>query len=286
MRDQAEQLREKLLQKHKGEAKTIAIVSGKGGVGKSNVALNFALSLSKKKKKVLLFDLDIGMGNIDILLGLSPKYTIVNLFHDQLSIHDIIEVGPESLSYIAAGTGLSDIFQLDEEKFNFFLDQFQSLLNIYDFILFDMGAGISVETLHYVLAANECFVVTTTEPTSMTDAYGMIKHIAKRDSKLPMYLLVNRAYNDSSGKETMKRLQNVVQQFLSLDLNPLGILPDDRTVTRAVSRQIPFLLFDQKAMVSVAMEHIVNQYLEEHIDLSKKLPFTFVSRLKHYLLER
>lgn len=287
MNDQAQKLRQKLEQiRSKTEAKTIAVISGKGGVGKSNFALNFSLSLAQKNKKVLIFDLDIGMGNIDILLGLTPKNTIVNMFDEHLSIHDIIELGPNSLSYIAAGSGLSDIFQLDQDKFNYFLNQLQDLLRNYDYIIFDMGAGVSYDSIHFILAANECFVVTTPEPTSLTDAYAMMKHITKKHHELPMYLVVNRAYSQKVGEQTMERLQNVVLKFLNKELEPLGILPDDRTVSRAVNRQIPFLLFDTKAMVSKAMTQLVDQYLQEKIDIRQKVPFSFVSRLKQFMLER
>ncbi|GAE91608.1 flagellar synthesis regulator FleN [Gracilibacillus boraciitolerans JCM 21714] len=164
MSDQAARLRQKITglnsQYH---AKTIAIVSGKGGVGKSNIALNFSLALANEGKKVLLFDLDIGMGNIDILLGKSSRYSIINMFENNLSIYDIIESGPNSLSYIAGGSGQDHIFYLDEERVNFFIEQLELLLTKYDYIIFDMGAGVTRETIHYILAVDECMLVTTPE---------------------------------------------------------------------------------------------------------------------------
>lgn len=285
--DQAQKLRRKLDQlKGASEAKTIAVISGKGGVGKSNFALNFALGLTKQNKKVLVFDLDIGMGNIDILLGLSAKKTIVDMFEEQLSINEIIEKDSNSLSYIAAGSGLSDIFQFSDEKIEYFFEQLHELMQSYDYIFFDMGAGITHDSLNFILAANECFVVTTPEPTSLTDAYAMIKHIINKHNELPLYLVINRALSQKAGERTMDRLQDVVYQFLDKDIKPLGILPDDRTVMKAVSRQIPFILYDNKAKVSLALSQIVTQYLDQNINIQKKVPFTFVSRLKQLMSER
>ncbi|MRH42278.1 AAA family ATPase [Aquibacillus halophilus] len=287
MSDQAARLRQKIemLRGHR-QAKTIAIVSGKGGVGKSNFAINFSLGLTRHHKKVLIFDLDIGMGNIDILLGLTPKHSIVNMFDEHLSIKDIVESGPNSLSYIAAGSGLSDIFTMDEEKFEYFLNQLEELINSYDYIIFDMGAGISQGTLFYMLAADECIVITTPEPTSLTDAYAMIKHISNKSAELPLSLLVNRAYDRKSGQNTLERLQQVVLKFLEKEISLLGVLPEDKTVFKAVSSQTPFVLYDSNALVSLAMNQIVDQYVNNKIDVGKKVPFSFIRKLKQFIKER
>ncbi|MYL33161.1 P-loop NTPase [Pontibacillus yanchengensis] len=287
MNDQAHNLRQKLNRiKHDSEAKTIAIASGKGGVGKSNFALNFALSLTKQNKKVLIFDLDIGMGNIDILLGLSPQYSIVDMFEEHLSIHDVIETGPNSLSYIAAGSGLSKLFHLNDSKSEYFFNQLQEIIEWYDYIFFDMGAGVTDESLNFILAANECIVVTTPEPTSLTDAYAMIKHIYNKQSKLPIYLLVNRAHSRKAGEQTMTRLQEVVEKFLNKSINPLGILPDDRCVTKAVSRQLPFVTYDEHSKVSRTIRNIVKQYLQDITTIQEQGKRPFVSKLKRFMLER
>ncbi|WP_226034929.1 MinD/ParA family protein [Aquibacillus saliphilus] len=287
MNDQAAKLRKKveMLRAYR-QAKTIAIVSGKGGVGKSNFALNFSLSLTKKRKKVLIFDMDIGMGNIDILLGLTPKYSIVDMFEEHLSIDDVIESGPNSLSYIAAGSGLADIFTMDEEKFDYFLNELEGLVNSYDYIIFDMGAGVSEATFYYMLAVDECIVITTPEPTSLTDAYAMIKHVSYKSAELPISLLVNRAQSQKSGQKTMERLQQVVLKFLEKEISPLGVLPDDKTVIRAVSSQTPFLTYDPNALVSVAINQIVDQYVNDRIDIEKKVPISFIKKLKNFIKER
>lgn len=287
MNDQAANLRRKIeLLKATKQAKTIAVVSGKGGVGKSNFALNFSISLAKKNKKVLVFDLDIGMGNIDILMGLSPKQSIVNMFTHNLSIHDIIELGPYSLSYVAAGSGLQDIFTVDESKFNYFLAQLEELTSNYDYIVFDMGAGVAEGSIYFTLSADECIVVTTPEPTALTDAYAMIKHITGKQFELPIYLLVNRAHDQKMGQDTLDRLKKVVNQFLKKEIKSLGILPEDKTVFMAVSRQTPYVIYDPKALVSKTITQLAEQYLSGKIDINKKVPYSFINKLKHLIKER
>lgn len=285
--DQAASLRQKMNQiNRKKQAKTIAVVSGKGGVGKSNFTINFALKLIEKKKSVLIIDLDIGMGNIDILLGLQSRYSIVQMYENHLSIHDIIEVGPKSIKYISAGSGLSTVFNMDEAKLNYFLDQFNQISSEYDYIFFDMGAGATNESLAYILAADECILVTTPEPTSMMDGYAMIKHIHNKNDQLPFYLLINRADSIKEGKQVIRRLQKVTSYFLAKQIEALGVLPDDKKVSKAVISQVPFVLFDPLTQASRAIDQIVNQYLTKTIDLDKKAPSSFITKLKKFIKER
>lgn len=285
--DQAANLRQKMQRfNQKKQAKTIAVVSGKGGVGKSNFTINFALKLIEKRKSVLIIDLDIGMGNIDILMGLQARHSIVQMYENHLSIHDIIEVGPNSISYISAGSGLSTVFNMDEEKLNYFLDQYNEIASEYDYIFFDMGAGATHESLAYILAADECILVTTPEPTSMMDGYAMIKHIHNKNTQLPFYLLINRADSIKEGKQVINKLQKVTSTFLAKQITALGVLPDDKKVSKAVISQIPFVLYDPLTQASRAIEQIVNQYLTDTINLDKKAPSSFITKLKKFIKER
>ncbi|WP_226376917.1 MinD/ParA family protein [Oceanobacillus halotolerans] len=265
------------------KGKTISVVSGKGGVGKSNVALNFALELIQYKKKVLIFDLDVGMGNIDILLGLQAEQTIVDMFTKQLSIYDIIESGPKGLSYIAAGTGLTNFFALDQTKIDYFFQQYDQLIEVYDYIIFDMGAGITQDSLLFIMASDECFVVTTPEPTSITDAYSMVKHILNNKKNMPIYIIMNRTPSLKDGKKALERFQRVVSQFLGVTIHMMGVLPDDKVVTNAVMRQIPFTLLNDHAMVSKAIRQVTRNYITDTSDANKQDPFTFVQKLKHFI---
>lgn len=285
--DQAQQLRERLLAKQQySRAKTIAVISGKGGVGKSNFALNFALGLSNRERRVLLFDLDIGMGNIDILMGTTANYNLVDLFEEGKSMKDLLTQGPGSLTYIAGGSGLTDFFQLNDDRFDYFLSQFDQIAKNYDYIIFDMGAGISQDSLSFILAAEEAILVTTPEPTSMTDAYAILKHIYRMDKEIKIYTLINRAYSRQAGKDAMERLQKVVKQFLTKDLYPMGILPDDNQVMKAVARQVPFFLLNQNSPASKAVQHITDQYLEDKLDITRPPAPSFISKLKRLVTER
>ncbi|KGX88429.1 MinD/ParA family protein [Pontibacillus litoralis] len=286
MKDQAHKLRQQFSRiQHHTEAKTIAVASGKGGVGKSNFVLNFALTLTEKSKKVLIFDLDIGMGNIDILLGLHPKKSIVDLFEENTAIHEIIEHSPYGLAYIAAGSGLASVFQLDDAKMEYFFHQLQLILNDYDYIFFDMGAGVTNHSLAFVLAADEAIIVTTPEPTAITDGYAMIKHIMRHPGSPPIYIVMNRVSSHKVGEQTMNRLQQVVSRFLYKQIYPLGLLPDDSIVSKAVIQQIPFTKYREHAKVSKRLRGIVSNYLG-YIAPKQKEQRNFVTKLKQLIRER
>lgn len=285
MNDQAQQLRRQM-NKGTQQAKTIAVISGKGGVGKSNITLNVAIDLVNRGKKVLIFDLDIGMGNIDILLGLQSKHSIVDMFDQHLSIEEVIETISNGLSYITAGSGLTDLFQMNEEKIHFFLDQFNHVLDRYDFIFFDMGAGATKESLFYILSADECFVVTTPEPTAMMDAYAMIKHVHSRNNDLPFYLIMNRVQTKKDGKIATERLKRVVYQFLKKDMVSLGQLSYDKIVSKAVSKQTPFVISDPKSTITKEIHDLMSDYLTGPDAEPSAKPSGFISKLKKFIKER
>lgn len=272
---------------HGTETKTIAVLSGKGGVGKSNVSLNFSLALRQREKHVLLFDMDIGMGNIDILLGQSSSYTMIDIFRPNVTIHDTIKTGPEQLSFIAGGTGFTEIFHMDEQKVEYFIEQLQLVSEQYDYLIFDMGAGMSEDHLQLLKAVDDIFIITTPEPTALTDAYATVKYIHLADPQLPIYVLVNRARSDKEGVETLQRLKQVAKRFLGKELHALGYVPEDRTVSNAVIRQTPFLLFDPSAKASKALMRMTDRYLAngEHEEQTKR-PFHFFAKLRQYFLER
>src|SRR5690606_4335696 len=287
MMDQAEVLRKKLASKNnQNQPKTIAVISGKGGVGKSNLSLNFSIALSQFEKKVLLFDMDIGMGNIDLLMGITARHTIVDLFENNLSINDIIMKGPKGIDYIAGGSGLPTLFKLDNKKSDYLINQLQVLLTDYDYVIFDMGAGMTEENVKFLLAMDEIFVILTPEPTSITDAYSAMKYICMFDQSIPMYLLVNRAEKETSGIQTSKRLKQAALQFLIKEVAILGVVLDDNTVQKTVIHQEPFLLYAPNAGVSKSLMEICKKYLEirneQHIN--KNQQSSFISKLQRFFV--
>ncbi|WP_042223754.1 MinD/ParA family protein [Oceanobacillus manasiensis] len=292
LEDQAANLRERLKQQKSPpqkikEAKTVSIISGKGGVGKSNVALNLSLELISQNKRVLLFDLDIGMGNIDILMGMPAQKSIVNLLHNYEAIEDIIETGPLGLGYIAGGSGLNELFSLDTNSRDYFFEQYYKLVSSYDYIIFDMGAGATKDTMSFILASDECIVVTTPEPTSITDAYGMIKHIVTNNPDMPLKVIMNRAPSVKEGKRALQRFRDVVIRFLQIEIDALGILPDDKHVTQAVIRQIPYTLYNENAPVSKAMKQLAYHYADDMPqDFQQSGRKNFLQKLKQLMTER
>lgn len=287
MNDQAENLRVKFSSSQNiKHAKTISIVSGKGGVGKSNFALNFSLELLDHHQKVLLIDLDVGMGNIDILLGLNAQLTIVDMLNNKLSIHDIIERGPKQLAYISGGSGLNQFFSLDQRKKDHFYKQYSKLLAEYDYIIFDMGAGATSESIFFVLASDECIVITTPEPTSITDAYSMIKYIVHKDQNMPINVVMNRCTSEKNGKQSLDRFQHIISRFLSVEVNKMGLLPDDKIVSEAVIRQTPYVLLNKRSSISKSMKQLTNDYMRNHNDLNIKTPSSFIKKLKQFIRAR
>jgi flagellar biosynthesis protein FlhG len=263
MNDQAENLRRLIQMRNLKEAKVIAVVSGKGGVGKSNVCLNFAISLSQLGKQVAIIDLDIGMGNLDILMGLSPTYHLMDLLENQLSIWDIIEESSTGISYIAGGSGFSKLVDLTEERLRRFFSQLELIGQKFDYIFLDMGAGASKESLEFILAAHEVFIVTTPEPTAITDAYSMLKYIYIQENIKPLYVIVNRADSEKEGNRTLDSFKRVSLQFLEKEIICLGFIPYDPMVSKAVKAQKPFIVWDKNSKASKAVQQLVSMYVGE-----------------------
>ncbi|CAM3750045.1 MinD/ParA family protein [Alkalicoccus chagannorensis] len=284
MSDQAEALRSKLLNRSSMQrnTKVISVVSGKGGVGKSNVTISAACELQQNGSKVLIIDLDIGMANIDILLGESADQSIVDMLQHQLSIWSIMEEGPAGISYIAGGRGLNELFEMDENKANYFVDQIASLQGAFDFVFLDMGAGVTQDSFHFLLSAQEVLLVTTPEPTSITDAYAMIKFLTVKEADLPVSVIVNRTNNQKEGYRTFDNLQQVTKKFLHQELYYYGSIPNDDAVWKAVRAQTPFVLYAPHSPPAEALRECIRSMTGGEADQTRSFP-SFVRRLKGFL---
>lgn len=292
MYDQADALRKKMNNASGGDtskqAEVIAVVSGKGGVGKSNFTLNFAISLQKMNKKVLVIDLDIGMANIDILLGQSSRYSIVDMMIQDMPIWSIMEDGPEGLRYIAGGSGLTDLFEMDETKADHFYRQMASAEASFDYIFLDMGAGVNSNSAYFLFSSHQIFLVTTPEPTSVTDAYAMIKYIHNYDTDLPISLIINRARSKKDGERTSENVKQVTKRFLGKTIHLLTVLPDDNNVWKAVRAQEPFVLYNPDSKPSKAVLNTVESFLIKNgqpVEGEVQKP-SFISKLKGFLRSR
>lgn len=290
MKDQADGLREKIFRMNMDEesantvrnTEVLSIVSGKGGVGKSNIAINFALQLQQMKKKVLIMDLDIGMANIDILLGESSSYSIVDMLENDMSIWSIIEQSSSGLSYIAGGSGLSSLFEMDQSKADFFYRELSSLNGQFDFILLDMGAGVTNDSFYFLLSAHRALLVTTPEPTSITDAYAMIKFLTMKNAAMPISVIVNRTSSKREGDQTFNNLNQVAEKFLKRNLAYIMSIPNDQSVGKAVRAQTPFIVHAPHAKSSTAVKKAAGIFLNNS-EASEDSYETFISRLKGFL---
>ncbi|MDQ0214283.1 flagellar biosynthesis protein FlhG [Oikeobacillus pervagus] len=287
MKDQAESLRLKIMKAQGKQATTVAVVSGKGGVGKSNFSMNFAISLAKNGKKVLLFDLDIGMGNIHILSGQVVDRSIADFFAGEYELEEIILQGPNEISYVFGGSGLAQIVEWSQTTFERWLDALESLQYEYDYFLFDMGAGATSESLELLMSVDEMIVLTTPEPTAITDAYSMMKYIQLMVKDKSFYLVCNRAETKREGVGTLERLSITMRKFLQKEVNILGVLPEDPVVKKAVIAQTPFLIHYPKSSISRSLELVVQKYLSnDERTIDSTLKRNFIHRLRHFFFER
>lgn len=266
MFDQAQALRNLVrnresLRQGDRRTKIVTITSGKGGVGKSNFTLNFALSLQSLGQKALVFDADIGMANIDVLMGVQARYHLYHLLKREKTIWEIIHTGPKELQFIAGGSGFQDLLALPEEDLNYFTEQVDELTGSVDYILFDTGAGLSKETLKFIVAADETIVVTTPEPTSITDAYALIKVVHRMRPDVSFQLVVNRVTDVSEGRQTADKIKLVAEQFLDLDIPTLGYLSDDSNVSKAVKKQVPFTIAFPNSVASKEIAQMSTRFI-------------------------
>lgn len=263
MRDQAETLRIKIMQAEGQLGKAVAVVSGKGGVGKSNFTMNFAIMLGSQGKKVVVVDMDIGMGNIHILLGESAPDSLSDYLKGEKELSDVLLHTSYDVDYIAGGSGMNTVLEWTPVMFEKLIEAFHTLLKQYDYILFDMGAGATNWSLDLLMSVDDIIVITTAEPTSITDAYSMMKYIHLRDAEKQFYLLCNRALSQQEGEETTSRLKLVMQRFLEKDIYVLGSLPEDVIVRQAVREQTPFSIGHRNAAITKALKIVVLRFLDE-----------------------
>ncbi len=281
MLDQAESLRklvdnkkEKSDNKGKSSTKIITVTSGKGGVGKSNFVVNLAVSLQKKGKKVLIFDADLGMGNDDVLLGLYPKYNIFDIVFTTKKIEDIIIEGPCGIHLIPGGSGLNKAQELNDKERELLLTELGNI-DEYDYLLLDTGGGVSKDILAFISASDELIVITTPEPTSLTDAYSLIKATDHFELKTKVKIVVNRVFSKEEGEETFSRIRKVVRRFLKIEVEYLGYILDDRKLVQSVRAQKPFVLLYPNCDAAKNMENIAKKISGESGSSSESVKSLF-----------
>ncbi len=249
------------------KTRIIAITSGKGGVGKTNLAVNMAIAYAQIGKKVILIDGDLGMANVNVLLNIVPQYNLMHVINKQKKMSEIILDTEFGFKFIAGANGFSKIANLSVDELDNFAQEFASLSNA-DVIIIDTGAGIANNVLQFVAAADEVYVVTTPEPTAITDAYGIIKIITTElvNRELNLKLLVNKVHTADEGKKISERIINIVGQFLNYKVDYIGFVYADPVVEQSVIRQKPFMIVNPTSKPAQCVKHIVGRI--EKTDLS------------------
>lgn len=217
--------------------RTIAVASGKGGVGKTNITANLAIGLSRLNKKVLVLDADLGLSNIDVILNLATKYNIKHLFNGEKKLRDLIVDGPQGIKVLPASSGIQELTSLDEFQRLRLIEEFEAYDGDLDYLLIDTSSGISSNVAFFCMAAQEIIVVTSDEPTAMTDAYALIKVLFTKYQEKHFRVLVNNVKNGREAREVYKRLSTAAERFLSISLDYMGYVPHDKSVPKAVRQQ-------------------------------------------------
>jgi len=240
----------------KRRARVITVSSGKGGVGKTNISINLALAMRALGKEVLLFDADLGLANIDVLLGMSPRYNLQHFMQGQKTLQEVVTEGPLGLRIIASGNGISQLADLGSQERERMLSHFSLIEESADIVIVDTGAGISQNVIAFAMAADECLVVTTPEPTARLDAYGLIKTLNQEGYLGTIRVIVNMAEDEKEGKEMGELMSTLARRFLNYHVEYLGYVPRDKSVLKAVSSQTPFTIAFPSSAASRAVQEI------------------------------
>lgn len=273
--DQAQQLRNiiKLSNQKKSRiSRVITVTSGKGGVGKSNSTVNLAINLRRMGKRVIIFDADFGLANVEIMFGTVPKYNLRDLIFKGKSMKEIITLGPEGIGFVSGGSGISELANLNKDQITMLVRNLAELDELADYIIIDTGAGISDAVLEFIMMSSEILLVITPEPTSMTDAYSLLKVLSKSQRFQPdeckIRVISNRANSNHEGMNSYRKLNAVAKKFLNMNISLLGIVPSDDNVQKSIIKQKPVSMLYPNSKASKAYEDIskllVNDSKEYH----------------------
>lgn len=280
MKDQAEKLRsmtqsiklkiESDMFRGINRTRIVVVTSGKGGVGKTNFALNLAISLADVGKKAILLDADMGMANVDIILGLVPKYNLFHVVRQEKELKDIIIPGPHGIQIIPGGSGIFQLANMGEYELKQVIYQLGKLEGQCDYMVIDTGAGIANNVLSFAVMADDIIVLTTPEPTSLTDAYGVIKTATTREARGKYYLVVNRAYSESQGIVVGQKLKSVCEKFLGVEVDVLGYVAEDRAVHSAVMKQEALVVHAPTSSAAQSIRRIATRLCNKNGDVTAK----------------
>ncbi|MGI6649841.1 MAG: MinD/ParA family protein [Bacillota bacterium] len=270
IKDQATKLRELARstitgeqEKEQSTLRIITVASGKGGVGKTNVILNLAIALAQRKQRVVILDADLGLANIDVLMGIVPVYTLNEVLIGRKSIKEILVEGPYNIKIIPGGSGIQELTNITIQQQKNLMEELHVFEQEADYLFVDTGGGINKNILGFLTAADEVIIVVTPEPTSITDAYTVIKILSQFQVHTSVNLIVNRVANTSEAQQTLQRIKLVAEKYLPMKIKPLGYIFDDRFVIKAVKSQQPLLTLYPYSSAAANFEEIARNLLEE-----------------------
>ena len=266
--DQAEQLRIiKANMQSRPLARVITVTSGKGGVGKSNTAINLAIQFRKMGQRVIILDADFGLANIEIMFGAVPKHNLCDLIYQGKRINEIITWGPMDVGFISGGSGIAGMSNLSRDYLMYIIKNLSELDSIADIIIVDTGAGINDAVLEFLVASGEILLVTTPEPTSITDSYSLLKalyrHPRFREDITKVKMISNRVEKEAEGVVLFNKLNSVVTRYLKIPMTYLGSVPQDNQLIKAVMQQSPISIYNPAAKSSPAYETIAARLLDK-----------------------
>lgn len=269
--DQAQQLRNIIkANQQRPLARVITVTSGKGGVGKSNTAINLAVQFRKMGQRVIILDADFGLANIEIMFGAVPKHSLYDLIYKGMNMKDIITWGPGEVGFISGGSGIVGMSALSRDYLTYIIKNLAELDAMADVIIIDTGAGISDAVLEFLVASGEIILVTTPEPTSITDAYSLLKALSRHGRFSGEYsqikVVSNRVESESEGKSLFDKLNVVVSRYLNLPLEYLGSIPQDKELSSAVMQQMPVSIKNPRAKSAIAYENIASVLMNGEVN--------------------
>lgn len=290
--DQAQNLRNivkknTVVKENEKKSRIITVTSGKGGVGKTSVSINLAIQFRLQGKSVIIFDADFGLANIEVMIGAIPKYNLSDLIYRGKDLNDIIMKGPMDIGFISGGSGISGLGDLTKDQLTYLVYKIKELESMADIIIIDTGAGISSAVMDFVVVSNEVILVTTPEPTSITDSYSLLKALNKRDdfdkSQNHIKIVANRVRNYEEGTNLYNKLNVVVNKFLNFNIEFLGIIENDENMSKAVIQQKPISMAYPNSKGAKSFKKISDTLLEKKTtdeDEQKGLAFMLLGRFK------
>lgn len=241
----------------------LAVTSGKGGVGKTSVVVNLAVALSRLDKKVMIFDADLGLGNLDIMLGLTPQYNLAHVISGQKTLEEVMVAGPRGVRIIPAASGIQEMTRLTRRQIVQVLSALDLMMDPVDILLIDTAAGISTNVMYFNSIAQEVIVVVTPEPTSITDAYALMKILSLKYAIFDFRLLINLAASPQEADEVFRQLKLVTDRFLNISISYLGHVLRDMSISKSVRQQkVAYELFPQ-APASICFKKLAGQLADD-----------------------